>query len=395
MDKKNNLVTKILPIIISLTIIAGAIVWGVFGSRQISQTDDNQNTDQPTALLDKVKLGSVLPLTGELASLGEDGKIGIEAAVAEFEKENEINVEVVFENDECQPAQNSTIVKKLVNIDKVAGILGPVCSGAGAAGMPIANEAQVPIISGSTSAPTISTLGEYVFRTFPSDALAGKKAAEYIFNNKNFKKAAIIYSNNEYGKGMNDVFEASFKDLGGEIAFSSGYEEDVSDFASEITKLQDNNVEALFFPTYPNNANSFLKQAQEKELDIYILGTDGISGDEVLSTGLMDGKDIILPRSDFGSDKNTKIAELVGGEADTTYNLFTFTFFDATKAMLEAIKRAESIEGEAIKDELYNTDIEGISIERVKFDENGDILDPKYVINVVENGEIKLREELN
>jgi branched-chain amino acid transport system substrate-binding protein len=371
MDNKNS---KIIISIILIACLTGLGLW-TFTTQEITKS----------SALESIKLGVTLPLTGELASLGLDSRYGIEAGIKDFEKNNNTKVIVEFQNDECKGALTTNNVTKFVNVDKVNGIIGPLCSGAGMAGMPIANNGKTVMISGSTSASSISELGDYIFRTFPSDAIAGKKAAEYIYNTKGLKKTSIVYSNNEYGKGMSEVFSKTYQALGGNIVTSSGFEETSTDFSTEITKIIDNKAEALFFPTYPNNANSFLKQASDKGLNIYTLGTDSVSGQEVIGAGNFEGKDIILPKSDFSVEANKEIAKLLGQDENKTYGLYTFTNYDATKALLEAIKRANTTDSEKIKIEMYKTDFIGKSIQSLKFDNAGDVINPIYQINEVKN----------
>jgi branched-chain amino acid transport system substrate-binding protein len=393
-NKKSNPLNKALVPLLTLLILGGVVAWAVIGTQPAGKDSNSANNSSQTKI-EKIKLGVTLPLTGELASLGKDSQAGVSAAIADFNKENEgtkYSANVEFQNDECKPTQATNIVSKYVNTDKVNGIIGPLCSGAGAAAMPIADKAKVPIISGSTSAASISKLGNYVFRTFPSDAEAGIKAAEYIFNKKGLKKASIVYSNNEYGKGLNEVFTKKFTELGGSIVSSGGFEETASDFATEIAKIKDGGAQALFFPAYPNNANSFLKQAAERDLNIYTLGTDGISGNEVLSTGSMNGKDLILPKSDFSDEMQAAIAKSAGQPAGTKYGLYTFTYYDATKALLQAIKKANTSDGEKVKDELYKTDLDGKSSAKIKFDSNGDVTNSQYFIYEVKEGKTVAKE---
>ncbi|MGL4758453.1 MAG: branched-chain amino acid ABC transporter substrate-binding protein [Patescibacteria group bacterium] len=339
--------------------------------------------------MSSIKIGVTLPLTGELSALGQDSKAGVAAAIKDFEIRTGYKVQVDFQNDECKGTQANSNVSKFVNIDKVSGIIGPLCSGAGVASMPVANDSKTVMISGSTSASSISSLGDFVFRTFPSDAIAGIKAAEHMYSLKNLKNVAVMFSNNEYGKGLSDVFTNKYKSLGGEVSSNSGFNETDSDFSAEISKIIENKAEGIFFPAYPNNAVAFLKQAKEKGLNIYTLGTDAISGKDVIGVdNIYEGKDLILPNSDFGPEAHKKIAKSAGLDESTKFNLYAFTNYDATDALLEAIYNSNNASGDQIKNEVYKTNKKGVSTDKLKFNADGDLETPDYKIYSVKNSEL-------
>src|SRR3989344_5711994 len=131
-----------------------------------------------------IRIGASLPLTGEAASYGEITKSGIDLAVKEVNDAGGIDgrmIEIIYEDDKCDTT-GSNVFNKLVNIDKVDAIIGPVCSSAAGPGVPIAQSGKVPTIIWA-SAPGLTKAGDYIFRTYPSDSFQGKYAAEYAFNN--------------------------------------------------------------------------------------------------------------------------------------------------------------------------------------------------------------------
>src|SRR3990167_6450865 len=107
-----------------------------------------EKSEVPTSTTGPIKIGASVPLTGEAASYGEITKAGIDLAVKEVNDAGGIDgrmIEIIYEDDKCDTT-GSNVFNKLVNIDKVDAIIGPVCSSAAGPGVPIAQSGKVPTI---------------------------------------------------------------------------------------------------------------------------------------------------------------------------------------------------------------------------------------------------------
>ncbi len=271
------------------------------------------NFSQPVST-EPIKIGVSGPLTGELASWGVNLSAGVELARNEINNAGGINgqmIELVIENDKCEPTTAVNAFNKLINIDKVVSIIGPICSSAGGSALPVAQQNNVPVIIVSASAPHLTKIGDHIFRIYPSDAFQGKVGAEFMFNILNKKKVAVIYVNNDWGVGIKDVFINDFKNLGGEVVSEDSVLQDAKDIRTQLTKAKNSSAEALYFPAYPANAIGGLKQAKELGLKIPIVGGDAFDGEEVVkspsSEGLIYTVPKILDTEDFKA-KNQSIA---------------------------------------------------------------------------------------
>ncbi|GAI09057.1 unnamed protein product, partial [marine sediment metagenome] len=125
-----------------------------------------------------IKIGATLPLTGDYSNFGVDAKNVIDLVVEEV---NEVGIdgkkiEVIYEDDQCDPKQVVTTVNKLINIDGVKIILGPFCSGAALAAVPLTQNNEIFVLSGSVTNPKLRDY-DLFFRTIPSDAYQGKFGA--------------------------------------------------------------------------------------------------------------------------------------------------------------------------------------------------------------------------
>ena len=139
----------------------------------------------------------------------------------------------------CDPSVAGPAADKLVNTDQVTAIVGAFCTGATigaatAAGIP----GNVVQISPSASAPALTTLedNDLVFRTTPSDAFQGVKLAD-LLTSKGINDVALTYVNNDYGKGLADVFAASFAANGGTVSVNVAHEDGKADYRAELGQL--------------------------------------------------------------------------------------------------------------------------------------------------------------
>ncbi|RME53019.1 ethanolamine utilization protein EutJ, partial [Candidatus Woesearchaeota archaeon] len=123
-------------IVLLIVVIGAVLVTSMFLGGRVTDEDS------------VVKIGVSLPLTGEAASIGESALAGITLAVNEVNAEGGIGgkqIELIVEDDQCSPDGVSAI-QKLINVDDVTAIIGPVCSPVAGPGLPIAQEKGIPSI---------------------------------------------------------------------------------------------------------------------------------------------------------------------------------------------------------------------------------------------------------
>jgi branched-chain amino acid transport system substrate-binding protein len=210
-----------------------------------------------------IKIGVILPLSGELASYGQKILNGIKLAVDDFNNNNSLQVELIVEDDKGENNLTVSAFHKLTNINKVKFVIGTLTSGGTLAIAPLAQKNHIFLISPSASNPKLSEVGSYFYRVWASDNLDGLVSAEYCYNTLKLRKMAISYQNNDYCLGLKMIFEEKFESLGGDIIATAGYNEGENDFKTLIVKLKSNNCDGVYLPGHPIGISSFLKQSKE------------------------------------------------------------------------------------------------------------------------------------
>ena len=340
----------------------------------------------------KIKIGAILPLTGGAGKYGEDAKLGIDLAVNEVNSQGGINVmkiEVIYEDNQSNPQQSVTVIRKLITVDKVPAIIGPMTSSAALAVAPIAEQNHVVLLSPAASAPALTKAGDYIFRNELSDAYGGVAQAELTWKKLNIKKVCILYINNDYGVGVKDAFLQTFTDLGGRVVAIESFEPDDKDFRTQLIRIERKSPDALFLISYKESI-PILRQIKELGIKVQLLSTPVFEDKEVLEkTGILAEGVIYVYYGGFNpqssNERIRKFAESFRKKYNRAPGYYSALAYDAMKILALAIEKGD-YKSEGIKDALYNIkDFLGIT-GKTTFDAKGDVIKP-VILKTVKNGQ--------
>ncbi len=228
-----------------------------------------------------VKIGVILPLTGDAAVYGEP--LGNVLRLA-FEEINGASgggntIEAIYEDGKCNGKDGVNAMQKLVNVDQVKVVIGGFCSSESLAAVPIATSNKVLLFSPGSSSPDLTGSSPYFFRNYPSDAAQGKVLAEIAYTDKGWRKVAFIQEQLDYPLGIYKAFSANFERLGGKVV-KEEFPSDATDFRSPLTKLRSQQPDTLFIDTQtPAAAERVMKQLAELKWKVPLLVSDAVSGD--------------------------------------------------------------------------------------------------------------------
>lgn len=341
-----------------------------------------------------IKIGGIGCLTGAYAMYGLGVKNGVDLYIDEINAAGGIDgklVEMVWEDEEGDPAKATNAYSKLVENDGVVAIIGSVLTTPTDAVADYAAEDEMPLITASATAYYVTTDRPTVFRTCFIDPFQGYSMANFVNEEFGAKKLAVLYENgNEYSVGLKDTFMAQAEVNGQEIvAIEATAAKDV-DFKAQLTKIKDADPEVVFLPYYGPEAALILTQANELGLDVKFVGADGISStiDSISDKSLLKNmwySDHFSNDADSDMVKNF-LAGYVAKYGEEPSISFSATGYDAALVMCEAIKAAGSTEPEAIVEALRATNVEGVS-GVLTFDDHNDPIKSAFILNFNEEGE--------
>ncbi len=162
---------------------------------------------------------------------------------------------------------------KIAADPQVVGIIGPTCSGAAATAIKIVSEAGLVMISGSSTAPSLTSVGGKpgpdwqtgFFRTAQNDAQVGRSAASFAFQVLNLTRAATIDDGDPYTQGLAESFERIFTELGGQVVLVTAVNKGDTDMRPVLSAVAASGAELLFFPVFRMEGDYIVLQAREVE----------------------------------------------------------------------------------------------------------------------------------
>ncbi|HMO70254.1 MAG TPA: ABC transporter substrate-binding protein, partial [Paracoccaceae bacterium] len=182
-------------------------------------------------------------------------------------------------------AAATAAAERLVTAEGVKAIMGADCSGVtGAVLQNVARPNGIGMISPSATSPGLSTAEDdgLFFRTAPSDARQGVVMTENIMD-RGFKTVALTYTNNDYGKGLADSFQAAFEAAGGTVTISTPHEDNKADYSAEVGALAAAGGEVLVVAGYTDKGGKGIIQASldSGAFDTFVL-PDGMVGQQIV-----------------------------------------------------------------------------------------------------------------
>lgn len=228
----------------------------------------------------KFIFGGIGPITGGAATYGQSVRDGAQIAIDEINAAGGINgkeVVFLFEDDEHKGDKAKTAYDTLM--DKGMQVLiGTVTSDPCIAINDLTAKDGLLQITPSASALEAAK-NPNTFRVCFTDPLQGAAMAEYATKTLGYKKAAVIYNQDDnYSTGMYEAFVENFEKLGGEVVEEVSFAGTASDFSAQITKIAATDAEFIFLPIYAEKAAQIIITAESKGLDIAFLGGDGLDG---------------------------------------------------------------------------------------------------------------------
>ncbi|MEP7067890.1 MAG: branched-chain amino acid ABC transporter substrate-binding protein, partial [Usitatibacter sp.] len=332
-------------------------------------------------------------LTGSIAHLGKDDENGVALAVAQANDKKitidgkPVTFKMMSEDDQADPKVGTTVAQKLVDA-KVVAVIGHLNSGVTIPASEIYNKAGIPVISGSATNPTLTERGlKTVFRTVGRDDQQGPAIASYIANELKAKKVAIADDKTAYGEGLANEVEKTLKADKVSIVGRERTNDKETDFKAILTKIKAKKPDVVFYGGMDATGGPLIKQARELGIKAVFAFGDGACTDEMgkLAGAAAEGmvcSQAGLPREaaskDFVSAYKAKYGEI---------KQYAPYFYDGTMAIIEAMKKANSVDPAKFTPEMFNVSFTGAT-GTVAFDAKGDRKDAEMTIFKLENGKV-------
>lgn len=234
---------------------------------------------QEVGITDKeILIGEVLMLSGPAAFIGKSAYVGSKLAMEEINAGGGVlgrQLKVLYEDDGYVPARSVSAMRKLIDVDKVFAVTGTTGGSGVTAVMPVLAEASVPtIVHVAPNATVLDPRKPTVFMIGPDYDVAAYEGLRYLVEKEGMKDAgfAVLYQNDDYGKGVLRGFRQAAEDLGLMIAAEVPYQRGTKDFSAEALKLKLSGADVLYLGTTVTEPGGILAETRRLGMDLTVLG---------------------------------------------------------------------------------------------------------------------------
>lgn len=322
-----------------------------------------------TRTTNEIRIGVYTSLTGSTATWGQSGKMAIDLAVEEVNAKGGVlgkPVKVIYEDDQSLPEQAKTAVVKLIKQHKVVAVIGENASSRSLAAAPECQRNKIPMVSPFSTNPKVTQVGDFIFRVCYIDPFQGSAMAKFAYQQLNARRVAILRDvKNDYSVGLAEYFSKTFTGLGGTIVADASYSEGDVEFRAQLTALKTANADTVFIPGYYTEIGLIARQARELGLTVPLLGGDGWDSPKTVELG---GEAIngAYFTTTFAPDDPNPLGQAFIQAYRAKYQKdpdgTAAVGYEAALVLFDAITRAGSTDGPAIRDALAKTrDFHGVS----------------------------------
>ena len=373
---------KVMSVLLASAVMLGALT-GCGGDKK------------EAAKSDTIKVGVFLPLTGDNAAGGELELRGVKLAHKLHPEVLGKKVELVVADNKSDKAESASVAARLIEKDKVVTLIGTYGSSLAMAAGNIVKEAKVPAIGTSCTNPQVTANNDYYFRACFIDPFQGTVMANYAYKNGARKVAIVQEVSNDYSVGLAKFFKEAFIKLTNDpdaIIDIANYQTGDKDFTAILTNLKAKNPDAVFAPGNFTESALLIKQAHQLGINVPFMGGDTWETQEFIDVG---GKDVegavmstAFDREKASTQEAQKFLKAYTDEYKAEPSALSAMAYDAYLIAIDAMKRANSVEPQKIRDAIATTkDLEAVT-GKTTLDKNGDA-EKAAVIKVVKEGKFK------
>nr|WP_315594890.1 branched-chain amino acid ABC transporter substrate-binding protein [uncultured Cupriavidus sp.] len=342
-----------------------------------------------------VKIGFAGPLTGPASRVGKDLQYGAQLALDEENARKPtiggkpVKFELAVQDDQADPRTAIQAAQKLDD-DGVVGVIGHYNSGCSIPASGVYQKAHLAMITPGSTNPDLTNQGfRNVFRTMGHDGVGGVVGGRFVVEQIKAQRIGIIDDRTAFGQGLSDAFEKGVKQAKGNIVGREFTNDKAVDFLAILTRLKSKNPDVIFFGGLDAQGALLVKQMRSLGMKSMLFGAGALKSNTFLSIAGAAGEgtqdlepgpalDKLLAAKEFAQRYKARFNQDV--------ELYAPFAYDATLAMLKAIRDANSTDRQKIIDSLAKVDINGVT-GRIAFDPHGDLIKPPYTLFEVKQGQ--------
>jgi branched-chain amino acid transport system substrate-binding protein len=349
---------------------------------------------------DTIKIGFFAPITGPAAADGASAKNAVELGVKDVNASGGIKgkkVELIVYDDRLKGEEAVAIANKLIEKDKVVGVVSGSYSGPTRVSAPIFQKAGMPMVAGYAVHPDVTwdpntkKPNDFMFRNGFLGEIEGAAAAQFAVKDLKAQKISMIYMDNDFGRSISAGFAARAEKLGAKILAKEMYKfPGEKDFRPFLTRIKEGNPDVIFAAGYYNEAASIVRQAKELGIKAQILGEEGFDSPKFLEIAGPAAEGVVIATNLDRDDTRPLVQNFIKNYKEAykeDADMVGASSYDAFMILVDAIKKAGT-DAKAIQKALLETkDYNGLTGKISRFVE-GEVVKPVQ-IQVVKEGKFR------
>ena len=376
-------------------LIAAALAVAGCGEDKPGAKSESQGAAPAQDQAVEVRIGHAAPLTGGIAHLGKDNENGARLAI---DQANEAKLQIggkpvrftlLGEDDQADPKVGTTVAQKLVDA-KVHGVVGHLNSGVSIPASAVYHQAGIPMISGSSTNPQLTEQNfKGVFRVVGRDDQQGPAVASYLAAEKKPKLVAVIDDATAYGEGIANEVEKTLKAANIQVLPREKGTDKTTDWKAVLTKLRGRSPDAIFYGGMDATGGPLLKQGRELGIKAVFAFGDGACTDKMKELAGEAAEGLLCSQAGIPPQAASKqFLEAYKQKFNVEPILYAPFTYDAANLIIEAMKKADSVEPAKYLPELQKISFNG-STGNIGFDDKGDRKEAEITIFTMKGGKIE------
>lgn len=339
-------------------------------------TGTDKDKPQPTG---PIVIGHFASMTGSEATFGKSTDNGIRLALAARNKAGGVKgrqVSLETLDDAGKTSEAGTAVTRLINDSGAVAILGEVASSLSLAGGEVAQKRGVPMITPSSTNPTVTQIGDKIFRVCFLDDFQGWVMAKFASEDLKATKAALLFEQTSaYSKGLGEYFKSAFTAMGGKVTSEQAYSKGDQDLSAQLQSIKNSGAEVVVLPGYYSDVGTIIRQARKLGIKAPFLGGDGWDSDELAKIA-GDSIEGDYYSNHYGTSEDRPEVKTFVEEYQKAYGSMPDGLaalgYDAALLLFDAMDRAPSLSGNDLAAAIAATkDFKGVT-GTFSIDENRD-----------------------
>ncbi len=327
---------------------------------------------------ESLKVAAIFPQTGKAKTYGSSSLKGTHIAVKEINQTGGLlgaPLKLIVIDNKSSPLHAQKAARQAAEMN-VSIVIGGSWSTQSLAMAPVLQEAGIPMISPSATAPEVTQVGSYIFRSCYTDTFQGRLMASFAYNELNAHTAAVLTNMSEtYSQALASQFIAFFKEIGGKIIVDSGYKGSAIDFRNDLEPVKRNKPDVVFIPGYSRDSGLIIRQARAMGISAIFVGGDAWEKNiaNYAGPGLEGSYFSTFWHSRVSSRESLNFANIYFlNYDDREISPYAAQAYDAIHLFADAVRRAGSSSHDSIRQALQKTSKYKGATGSFSFDESGD-----------------------